>query len=171
MSEVKVDVRNTGHGSSTYTVLIEGPLSRVANAPDRITLDDDRTPLTLSIDPSGLLEEGMLVKGEIHLVDLDGGRTVLSVTLTAEDETTGFDRFRQPEVAIGLSMILIGVSLLWPRGRSKPGDSPQAQQQEAVQHREVMLDPWGRPIDQHDEVVRDGLEAHGEQPATDRQPL
>jgi hypothetical protein len=171
LSEVQVDVRNTGHGSSTYTVLIEGPLSRVASAPDRITLDDDMTPLMLNIDPSGLLEEGMLVKGEIHLVDLDGGRTVLFVTLTAEDESTGIDRFRQPEVAIGLSMILIGVSLLWPRGRSKPVDGSQAKQQEAVADREVMLDPWGRPIDQHDEVVQDGLGAHGEPPATDRQPL
>ncbi len=171
LSEVTVEIRNTGHGSSSYTVLIEGPLSRVASAPDRITLDDDMTPLTLAIDPSGLLEEGMLVRGEIHLVDLDGGRTVLSVTFTAEDESTGIDRFRQPEVAIGLSMILIGISLLRPRGHSKPVDGSQTQQQEAAGHGEVMLDPWGRLIDQHDEVVQDGLEAHGEQPATDRQLL
>ena len=170
-SEVRVEVRNSGHGSSSYTVLIEGPLSRVANAPDRITLDGDATPLTLSIDPAGLLEEGMLVRGEIHLVDLDGGRTVLSVTLTAEDETSGVERFRQPEVAIGLSLILIGVSLLWPRGRSNPVETSETPQHKTAEHQEVMLDAWGRPIDQRDEVVQVGQEAHGEPPTNGHQLL
>ena len=167
-SVVTVDVRNAGHGSSTYTVLIEGPLSRVAAAPDRITLDADLMPLELSIDPAGLLEEGMLVRGEIHLVDLDGGRTVLPVTLTAEDEPVGLDRFRQPEMAVGLSLMLIGLSFLWPRNRSNP-DPPQADRKEMEVVREVRLDAWGRPIDQHDAVVQGGPEGHGEPQPIDHQ--
>ena len=168
-SIVTLDIRNVGHGSSTYTVLIEGPLSRVAAAPDRITLDADVTQLALNIDPDGLLEEGMLVRGELHLVDLDGGRTVLPVTFTAEDEPSGLERFRQPEVAIGLSLVLIGLSLLWPRGRSKPADAIESHHQGTGVPRDVMLDAWGRPIDQHDAVVQDGPEAHGEPQAIGHQ--
>ena len=110
-----IDLLSSGHGSSTYTVLIEGPLSRVADAPSRVTLDQDLVTLVLDIDPSGLLEDGMLVRGEVHLVDLDGGRTVIPVTLTAEEESSGLDRIRQPEIALGLCFMLVGLSLLWPR--------------------------------------------------------
>jgi hypothetical protein len=170
-SDVTVNIRTTGHGSSTYTVLVEGPLARVAAAPDRITLDADATPLTLTIDPSGLLEEGMLVRGELHLVDLDGGRTVLPVTLTAEEQSSGIERFRQPEVAIGLSMMLIGLSLLWPRGGGTPDDASHNPQQDHAVPREVTLDAWGRPIDRHDEVAQVGQGEHGEPPATDPQLL
>ena len=111
-STLRLDVNSNGHGSSTYTVLVEGPLSRIAEAPSRITLDQDTDALSIQLDPAGLLEEGMLVRGEIHLIDLDGGRTILPVTLTAEQQESGLDLLRQ-QVALGLCLMLVGVSLLY----------------------------------------------------------
>ena len=164
---VTIDLLSSGHGSSTYTVLIEGPLSRVADAPSRVTLDTDVTALTLDIDPSGLLEDGMLVRGEVHLVDLDGARTVLTVTLTAEEEVTGVDLLRQPEVALGLCLMLVGVSLLWPRKVVNTAyDTPRASQSITTHQAEV--DPWGRPLDVRDGAELDDPEGHVEPPTTDR---
>ena len=93
---------------------------------------------------------------------------MLPVTLTAEDEPVGLDRFRQPEMAVGLSLMLIGLSFLWPRNRSNP-DPPQADRKVMEVAREVRLDAWGRPIDQHDAVVQGGPEGHGEPQPIDHQ--
>lgn len=166
---VSMDVLSNGHGASTYTVLIEGPLSRVAEAPSSVTLDGDATALVLDIDPAGLLEDGMLVRGEVHLIDLDGGRTVLSVTLTAEDEPNGVDLLRQPEVALGTCFMLVGLSMLWPRRKadhatdtSRPQDVPSAGS--------VTMDPWGRPLDARDEVGLADQGEHDELPTIGRPP-
>lgn len=164
---VTIDLLSNGHGSSAYTVLIEGPLSRVAEAPSRVTLDRDTTTMTLNIDPSGLLEEGMLVRGEVHLVDLNGARTVLTVTLTAEDEASGVDLLRQPEVAFGLCLMLIGLSLLWPRKSVKNApEGPKAA--ESITIHDVKMDPWGRPLDVHDGAGPDDPGAHVEPLTIDR---
>ena len=164
---VSIDLLSSGHGSSTYTVLIEGPLSRVADAPARVTLDNDLVTLSLNIDPSGLLEDGMLVRGEVHLVDLDGGRTVIPVTLTAEDEISGLDQLRQPELALGVCFMLVGLSLLWPRNTGeKTTASPSAVDQTPTS--DVRMDPWGRPLDAHDGVGQVDQGVHVEPPTIDR---
>ena len=164
---VSIDLLSSGHGSSTYTVLIEGPLSRVADAPSRVTLDQDLVTLVLDIDPSGLLEDGMLVRGEVHLVDLDGERTVIPVTLTAEEESSGLNQIRQPEVALGLCFMLVGLSLLWPRNMgAKTAASPAPVNQTPTS--DVRMDPWGRPLDAHDEVAQVDREVHVEPPTIDR---
>lgn len=164
---VTIDLLSNGHGSSAYTVLVEGPLSRVAEAPSRVTLDRDTTTMTLNIDPSGLLEEGMLVRGEVHLVDLNGARTVLTVTLTAEDEASGVDLLRQPEVSFGLCLMLIGLSLLWPRKSVKNApEGPKAA--ESITIHDVKMDPWGRPLDVHDGAGPDDPGAHVEPLTIDR---
>ena len=164
---VLIDLLSSGHGSSTYTVLIEGPLSRVADAPKRVTLDQDLVTLALDIDPSGLLEDGMLVRGEVHLVDLDGGRTVIPVTLTAEDEISGLDQIRQPEIALGLCFMLVGLSLLWPRNMGvKTTASPAAVDQTPTS--DVRMDPWGRPLDAHDEAGQVDRGVHDGPPTIDR---
>ncbi len=164
---VSIDVLSSGHGSSTYTVLIEGPLSRIAETPSRVTLDQDLVTLALDIDPSGLLEDGMLVRGEVHLVDLDGGRTVIPVTLTAEDEATGLDMVRQPEVGLGLSFMLVGLSLLWPKNMGAKTNAPPSAVNQTPTH-EVRMDPWGRPLDAHDEAGQVDREVHVEPPTIDR---
>ena len=123
--------------------------------------------LALDIDPSGLLEDGMLVRGEVHLVDLDGGRTVIPVTLTAEEESSGLDQIRQPEIALGVCFMLVGLSLLWPRNMgAKTTASPDAVIQTPPS--DVRMDPWGRPLDAHDEAGQVDREVHDEPPTIDR---
>ena len=167
---IDVDVRSTGHGPSRYTVLIEGPLSRIATASNSITLDADVQTLSIDIEPAGLLQDGMLVRGEIHLVDLDGGRTVLHVTLTAEDDETTVDRLRQPETAVGLCMVLIGLSMLWPRRTAQPTNVQRTSAPLALEEKTVTLDPWGRPLDLHDVVEQDDQGVPVERPSIDQQP-
>lgn len=167
-STLRLDVSSNGDGSSTYTVLVEGPLSRIAEAPSRITLDHDTDALSIQLDPAGLLEEGMLVRGEIHLIDLDGGRTILPVTLTAEQQESGLDLLRQPEVALGLCLMLVGVSLLWPRRPAPTRQATAPQDGDSPGDAAVSLDPWGRPLDVHADLAQADREAHVEPPTNDR---
>lgn len=167
---IDVDVSSTGHGPSRYTVLIEGPLSRIATASNSVTLDSDVQTLAIDIEPAGLLQDGMLVRGEIHLVDLDGGRTVLPVTLTAEGDKTTVDRLRQPETAVGLCMVLIGLSMLWPRRSAPPINVPPTSTPSSVKAKTVTHDPWGRPLDLHDVVEQDDQGVPVERPSIDQQP-
>ena len=109
----------------------------------------------------------MLVRGEVHLVDLDGERTVIPVTLTAEEESSGLDQIRQPEVALGLCFMLVGLSLLWPRNMgAKTAASPAPENQTPTS--DVRMDPWGRPLDAHDEAVQVDRGVHVEPPTIDR---
>ena len=165
--QIEINVRSHGHGTSTFTVLVEGPLSRIAETPSRLSLDQDEVPLTLDLDPAGLLEDGMLVRGEVHLIDLDGGRTVLPITLTAKDDARGVDHLRQPEVALGACCMLIGVSLLWPRRPTEHTDRTQPTVDGTDVGVDITLDAWGRPLDVRAEVGPGGQEVHAEWPTND----
>lgn len=113
-SQITVQVPSIGHGSSTYSVLVEGPLSRIATTDDVVRLDDDLTPIDVSIDPSGLLVVGMLVRGEVVLVDLDGTRTEVSVVLVAGDAVQNNVLGVERVSLIGALLVLLGLSLLLP---------------------------------------------------------
>ena len=129
-----------------------------------------KTPMTLSIDidPAGLLEEGMLVRGEIHLIDLDGGRTViLPVTLTAEDEISGWTFFINQKSRSVCVSCWSDCPCCWPR---RPGrDTATAPQDgESPGDADVRMDPWGRPLDVHADLAQADQEAHVEPPTNDR---
>jgi len=114
-STLSIPVNNEGNGSSRYTLLIEGPLSRIATTAPSVHLRDDEAAVQVEIDPAGLLVDGMIVRGEIVLVDLDGTRTSISVVLTAGSDATDVVLGLPRQALVGVLLMLLGASLLLPK--------------------------------------------------------
>ena len=72
-----------GSGTTSYDVVIEGPLSRIATTDDRQSLGPGSV-IALEINPNGLLSPGMLANGKVQLYDEFGLAGEFNVTLQAE---------------------------------------------------------------------------------------
>ena len=72
-----------GSGTTSYDVVIEGPLSRIATTDYRQSLGPGSV-LALEINPNGLLSPGMLANGKVQLYDEFGLAGEFNVTLQAE---------------------------------------------------------------------------------------
>ena len=72
-----------GTGTTSYDVVIEGPLSRIATTDDRQSLGPGSV-IALEINPNGLLSPGMLANGKVQLYDEFGLAGEFNVTLQAE---------------------------------------------------------------------------------------
>ncbi len=72
-----------GSGATSYDVVIEGPLSRIATTADRQSLGPGSV-ITLEINPNGLLSPGMLANGKVQLYDEFGLAGEFNVSLQAE---------------------------------------------------------------------------------------
>ena len=72
-----------GSGTTSYDVVIEGPLSRIATTNDRQSLGPGSV-IALEINPNGLLSPGMLANGKVQLYDEFGLAGEFNVTLQAE---------------------------------------------------------------------------------------
>lgn len=110
-----VPISSSGSGSSTYTILVDGPLDRVIEIDEQVRLEDDTTSLSMTIEPRGLLLDGMLVRGTLILVDVHGTRTLVDVELTAGEGADGSVFGLPRPLVVGGLMMLLGASLLLPR--------------------------------------------------------
>ncbi len=72
-----------GQGYSTYDVVIEGPLARIATTGLQQSLGHGSI-LSLDINPNGLLAPGMIANGKVQLYDQFGLAGEFNVTLQAE---------------------------------------------------------------------------------------
>ena len=72
-----------GSGTTSYDVVIEGPLSRIATTDYRQSLGPGSV-LALEINPNGLLSPGMLANGKVQLYDEFGLAGEFNVSLQAE---------------------------------------------------------------------------------------
>ncbi len=72
-----------GTGSSSYDVVIEGPLGRIATTETQQNLGHGSV-LSLGVNPNGLLSPGMLVNGKVQLYDQFGLAGEFNVSLQAE---------------------------------------------------------------------------------------
>ena len=72
-----------GTGTTSYDVVIEGPLSRIATTDDRQSLGPGSV-IALEINPNGLLSPGMLANGKVQLYDEFGLAGEFNVSLQAE---------------------------------------------------------------------------------------
>ena len=72
-----------GNGYSTYDVVIEGPLSRIATTATQQNIGHGSV-LSLEINPNGLLAPGMLANGKVQLYDEFGLAGEFNVSLQAE---------------------------------------------------------------------------------------
>ena len=138
-STLTVPVSSDGTGSSRYSILIEGPLSRIASTSPYVQLRDDEAAVQLDIDPADLLVDGMIVRGEVVLVDLDGTRTSLTVVLTAGTDSTDVVLGLPRQALMGVLLMLLGASLLLPKRAPQRNDANDMDT-ERWEHRSVIHD-------------------------------
>ena len=111
----------------------------------------------IAIDPSGLLSEGMLVKGEIELYSRFGEQWTIEIQLTAEDNVEEKLSIRDPNVLISAALVFLGLSFLIDgsiaiyKSKFKPPKSNEAANPNVDSALESKptdeYDAWGRLID------------------------
>ena len=146
-STVTIPLGSEGSGQQNLAVHLDGPLSRVADAPPSVNLADGE--LSLAIDPNGLLVDNMLVHGSVDLMTEEGISWTVEITLRAEQ---GDAEWLPSWVSVGqilaLLMALGGIySLLSAFQQPKPQPSPTPEAQSSVSPTQA-LDAWGRPVDE-----------------------
>ena len=92
-----------------WLVGIDGPLSRVAETSGTQELSAGSN-LILDISPSGLLEEGMIVRGEVVLASDSGHNYHIYVELVAQnEEDSTIEEWTSPAKLIPIALILAAV--------------------------------------------------------------
>ena len=125
-STVNIRPLYEGGGERTYSIAVEGAASRIATATTPITLSPG-DPITLDIDPAGLLEPGMIARGNLVLLDVHGEEQRIPLLLEAESPFTGdglFAWLAEPSNGMFVVCLLLAVSVLTGgRGRAQaPGE-------------------------------------------------
>lgn len=109
-SLIEIPLEFEGGDSQMWLVGIDGPLSRVAET-DVVQELEDGSIITLEISPSGLLSDGMIVRGEIILASDSGHNYHIDVKLiSGNEEETTFDEWTSPAKLIPIALVL---SALW----------------------------------------------------------
>ena len=151
-STILISIPSDGRGTQSFTIDLDGPMSRVGTIENRFILDGD-DELEIAINPNGLLLDGMKVKGDLILIDTNGHRWTYTLDFTAElDETSTFDAWRTPGRILSIICLVgavwVGMGMVeWKNKEtnSEPNHDTVIDQQPEVQP--VEFDPWGRPVD------------------------
>ena len=113
-SQVTLSTSCSGEGSRSYSIAVEGALSRIASVPTQGELQSCPN-IVLDIAPDGLLTPGMSAEGELVFVESFGLEQRVPVTLTAQSSFNGDSPLSwlvQPSNAIMLILILLAISLV-----------------------------------------------------------
>lgn len=152
---LEVPLNSIGNGEQRLSVVLDGPLSRVATGESNVVLTNDSI-YQLKIEPNGLLTENMLVYGTLELTTEEGMSWSIDITLEATSlEERWWSAWTEPGRIIGLMLTIIGISALTSalpsRTTSENEPSTEQQPQEIQQEATPMeTDAWGRPIDESD---------------------
>ena len=120
-SQLTLSTSCLGKGSRTYSIAVEGALSRIATVKTAGELQACPN-IVLNIVPDGLLTPGMIAEGEIVFVDSFGLEQRVPVTLTAQSSFNGNSPLSwlvQPSNAIMVIFVLLAISLM-PTSNPKP---------------------------------------------------
>jgi M6 family metalloprotease-like protein len=160
-SVISVPIDSIGDNIQRISVEIEGPLSRIAEADDFVLLSQNGS-YTLTIQPNGLLSDNMLVRGELILSTDEGGEWVILVELSAsEEDEMLLSEWRTPGRVLGIAGMLIGIYLALGLRPNKPVREANTQEPKTSSPIEQELtpsdniDPWGRPVDQMNDLYPD----------------
>ena len=144
-----------GSGYSSYDIVLEGPLERVATTANQQSLGHGSI-ITLEINPNGLLAPGMLVNGKVQLYDEFGLAGEFNVSLQAEppgNVGTVMMWLAEPANNIQLVSILMALWVISSGGKRKkkqpqqgmqvrqPGDQLLAQTR--IEYVQNQLDEYG----------------------------
>jgi len=102
-----------GNASREYRVTLEGPVSRIASTASQVTLSPN-IPIVLQVNPTGLLEPGMLARGELILTDSNNLEQRIPIILNAESGNP-LDPYLSwlalPSNAISLIFVILALSI------------------------------------------------------------
>ena len=117
-SVVEIPVQFKGDGTQMWLVGLDGPLSRVAETQVNQELSDG-SKIVLDINPSGLLVEGMVVRGEVILASDSGHNYHINIELVAGDEEEStIEEWTSPAklipIALGLCAIWVVLGIKSP---------------------------------------------------------
>ncbi|RJV01628.1 MAG: hypothetical protein DWC06_01635 [Candidatus Poseidoniales archaeon] len=145
-TSLDVPVELVGDSSQTWLIGIDGALSRIATTDSSMKLSEGSS-IPLNINPEGLLQEGMYVKGQIIIASDSGHRYTIEVELIAGDEEDStFEEWTSPAKLIPIALVL---SALWVAlGISSPTRQVPTDEQEvpsiSVQSDDPsFVDPFG----------------------------
>jgi len=129
-SRISLPTSCSGSGSRTYTIAVEGALTRIATVHSQGEFE--ACPIIiLDIEPAGLLTPGMVAEGELVFVDTFGLEQRIPVTLTAQSSFNGdspLSWLMQPNNAIMIIMMLLAISVITGgKPRVKSNSSSQIQ--------------------------------------------
>ena len=160
--QIAVKIDSMGNFSNSFRVEVNGPLSRIAETSEEITLDES-SQLIIEIDPKGLLSDGMIVNGEIVLVSFSGHRWEYPVEFIAQSDSSEMEQWRQPSNMLALAGAL---AMLWTilgmrdsinkKNNSISNEANNRQDNDTIseqtgidpiEENEPQLDSWGRLID------------------------
>jgi M6 family metalloprotease-like protein len=108
---LELPISSQGEGEQVLFVAIDGPLSRIAEAPTTVNLAS--SVLELNVEPNGLLTNNMLVYGTVTLFTEEGLSWSLDVELKALDSSNKpYDVLTNPAQMYSLFFLTMGLIAL-----------------------------------------------------------
>lgn len=148
---LSIPLESIGGGQQRYSVVVDGPLSRVASGETSIVLNGDDTYM-LVVEPGGLLSENMLIFGTIHLMTQEGMEWTVEIELEA---TTQADEWwmiwTEPGRVLGVMFLVLALSSLAGAVSTRAPANHENEQKTTGQSipavQETTEDAWGRLLD------------------------
>ena len=112
-STINLNPNSEGTGPRTYSVSIDGAADRVASVANQVRFEPGDS-IILQIDPSGLLEPGMIARGELVFIDSNKLEQRISIVLHAEQDFPISGPLRwlaAPSNAVSLICLLLAASV------------------------------------------------------------
>ena len=119
-SSVELMPEYDGDEERTYSIAVEGAAARIATTSTPISLSPG-DPIMLDIEPGGLLEPGMLARGNLVLSDSHGSELRIPLLLEAESPFTGdgwVAWLAEPSNGLLVICVLLAISIV-TGGRSQ----------------------------------------------------
>ena len=152
-STLTIPIESLGSSEQTFTVELDGPMSRIGEVDNRVDLSGNDS-IEIQIDPNGLLQDRMSVNGEIVLISQSGHRWTIHLEYSAFDgERSTFDEWRTPGRLLGCAGLISAVWVLFAMIDKRPKSKPKQSQEDAETVQFVTTfeqnetDAWGREID------------------------
>jgi len=149
---LSIPLESVGHGEQRYSVVIDGPLSRIASGETSINLNGQDT-YELTIEPGGLLSESMLIFGTVHLMTQEGMQWTVEVELQATAQNDAWWMiWTEPGRVVGLMFLVLALSSLGGvvstrAPASQTDEHGKTEQPVASVNNESTQDAWGRQLD------------------------
>ena len=153
VSTLEIPITSMGNSSQSFTVELDGPISRIGTISNQITLDGDDSAV-IKIEPNGLLEDRMSVDGELILISQSGHRWTIELEYTAVDgERDWIEELRTPGKLLGgagiVCIIWICIGMIERKPKIEKVATPHYQHETPVLSEvQTQTDAWGRSFDE-----------------------